>query len=115
MPLVSDPQSVPAGAVAPYALTYVLTSRSFDLSKVTSARFAFRRASGTGLAGSWAATTSKATPRSVTLRHVFVAGDVPEVDRVVFEPRIVIASLGAGELVGATRTLYVVAHPSLER
>ena len=114
MPLVADPQNVPVGALAPYSLTYVVTSKKVDLTKVTAGRFVYRRAAGKGLQGSWAATLSNVQPRSITLTHLFAVGDVPDVDQIVFEPRL-LTSLGAGEVVGATRTLYVVDHPTLER
>lgn len=114
MPLVSDPQTVPQGAVAPYALTYTLTSRGLDLTKVTSARFVFKRRAGVGVQGSWTAALSKVQSRTITLTYVFAVGDVPDVDSIVFEPRVV-TSLGAGEVVGATRTLLVVAHPTIAR
>lgn len=106
-----DPQRVPAGAVHPYVLRYTLTSRRFDLTKATSARFVFVRQNGRGVRGEWPATIESARTRTIELVYAFADGDVPAPDEIVFEPRV-LTSLGPGELVGATKTLIVFAHPA---
>lgn len=109
-----DPTRVPAGALAPLELTYVLRSETVDLSKATSARFVLRRNKGQAADEVWAATIRSKSPRCLTLAHAFEAGDVPAPDDIVFEPRV-LTSLGPGEVVGRTRTLVVFDHPAVQR
>lgn len=109
---MADSSRVPAGAVAPYELRYYLRASRFDLTKIATARFVIRRQNGKGPEEVWTATASEKTPGRALLTHVFAAGEVPHPDLIVFEPRITITGAGAGELIGATRTLVVFAHPS---
>lgn len=109
-----DPTRVPAGALAPLELTYVLRSERIDLSKATSARFVLRRNKGQAPDEEWSAVIRDKSPRCLTLAHLFVAGDVPDPDDIVFEPRV-LTSLGPGEVVGRTRTLVVFDHPAVQR
>lgn len=110
---MADSSRVPAGALAPYALRYYLRSTRFDLTKIVSCRLVLRRQNGKGPEESWTATASEKTPTSALLTHVFAetTSEVPAEDQIVFEPRLVL-STGLGEIVGATRTLVVFAHPS---
>ena len=109
-----DPSRVPAGALAPLELVYVMTSQRVDLSKATSARFVLRRNKGEAAEEIWSAVVRDKNPRCVTLAHAFEAGDVPDPDDIVFEPRV-LTSLGPGEVVGRTRTLVVFDHPAVLR
>lgn len=109
---MADSSRVPVGAIAPYALRYYLRSARFDLTKIADARFVLRRQNGKGGSEEWSATVSEKTPNSALLTHSFADGELPAEDLIVFEPRVTIAGAGAGELVGATRTLVVTAHPS---
>lgn len=109
---MADSSRIPVGAVAPYALRYWLRSERFDLAKIATCCFVLRRLNGQGAEEEWVATASEKTPRSALLTHVFAAGELPVPDLIVFEPRVTLTGAGAGELVGATRTLVVYAHPS---
>jgi hypothetical protein len=109
---VADSSRIPLGAVAPYELRYYLRSSRFDLTKIATARFVLRRQNGKGAPEEWTATVSEKTPNTALLTHVFAAGELPSEELIVFEPRVTITGAGAGELVGATRTLVVIAHPS---
>lgn len=110
---MADSSRVPAGALAPYTLRYALRSRRFDLTKIVSCRFAIKRQDGKGPEETWSAVASEKTPTSALLIHAFHAttSEVPSEDLIVFEPRVVLAG-SAGEVVGASRTLVVFAHPS---
>ena len=110
---MADSSRVPAGALAPYALRYYLRSTRFDLTKIASCRFVLRRQNGKGPVESWTATASEKTPTSALLTFTFHAttSEVPAEDVIVFEPRVVLTG-SAGEVIGATRSLVVFAHPS---
>lgn len=103
---------VPLGALDPYALTYRVTSKRFDLTSVTAGYFAFRRSRGAGVAGKWTATLKNKQARSVEVYYAFQAGDLPDVDTIVFEP-VLTSSVGPGKLVAAQRSLEVFLSPGL--
>ena len=109
---MADSSRVPVGAVAPYDLRYWLRASRFDLTKIATARFVLRRLNGKGAPEEWSVTVSEKTPGRALLTHLFAPGELPGEDLIVFEPRVTITGQGTGELVGATRTLVVFAHPS---
>lgn len=96
--------SVHQNAVAPYAIRYDGTSEdaAYDLSTATSGRFDVEYSDGT--TAQWTATLSNQTATTLRLTHVFVAGDVPNVEVVLIEPRV---STPAGEFVFEARELRV--------
>ena len=94
------------GAVAPYGLTYDVTSAdvgNFDLATVTSARFDITRENGTK-DDSWAATLSAQTTTTLTLTHVFAVGDVPDVETLIVTP---VMTAPSGEFFAKSRKLRV--------
>ena len=93
------------GALAPYALFYTVTSTaaSFDLTTVTSASYDVKHESGA--TDSWAATLEAgATALSLTIKHIFVAGDVDDLGTITVVPRLVTPG---GDILAEPRTLLV--------
>ena len=93
------------GAVAPYAFRYDVTSddvANFDLSTVTSATFEIVRENGNP--DSWTAALSLATTTTLRLTHVFLAGDVDQLETLRITP---LMQSPSGAFFGNTRTLRV--------
>ena len=83
---VSDAE-IHQGALAPYAFRYDATSEdaaSFDLSTVTSASFEVTRENGN--TDSWTAAVSNQATTTLRLTHVFVAGDVDQLETLIVTP-----------------------------
>lgn len=94
------------GALAPYALFYTVTSTaaSFDLSVVSAASFSVLREAG-GTPETWAATIEGSpTAASVTIKHVFVANDVDDLEVLTVVPKL---TTPGGDLLAAPKKLRV--------
>ena len=98
--------TIHAGAVAPYAFRYTVTSAdpsSIDLTAVTGGDFQIRR--GSGVIDTWSASIiGTPTTSELVLQHIFAAGDVPEPDCVLVRPRM---STPGGDILAETKTLQV--------
>lgn len=98
--------SIHAGAVAPYALRYTVTSDGvapFDLNTVTAVSFKIRREESEKL-DTWSAAIENKTSKSLDVVHVFTTGDVDDPGLIKIEPQL---STPGGLLVAAARTLKV--------
>jgi hypothetical protein len=99
--------TIHAGAVAPYAFRYTVTSSdpsTFDLTAVTGGDFQVQR--GSGARATWSAAIAGApTATTLVLEHVFAAGDVPDPDCLKVWPRM---STPGGDIFAQAKTLQVV-------
>jgi hypothetical protein len=93
------------GAVAPYALTFTVTSpdpATFDLSTATAAELRVKRENGS--ADVWPCTLSGLTTTTAILTHIFAVGDVPDIETVVLTP---VVTTPSGDFFAKVRKLRV--------
>lgn len=92
-------------AVAPYAFRYDVTSAdpvTFDLSTVSSAVFRVLRENGNEAL--WSTTITDQTAASLRLTHVFVSGDVDQLEVLTLTP---VLTTPSGDFFAAPKTLRV--------
>lgn len=95
--------SIHQGAEAPYSVSVVCTSTSFDLSLVTSGVIKVHRQDHLTI-DTWTTILADQSATGVTLVHALVAGDVDLVETVRLVPELTVPS---GLLVGSAETLKV--------
>lgn len=71
---------VPAGGVAPEAILFIVSAgiSGVDLTTVTAVEMEIRLPDGTFASPNWDAAILSATPESITVRHIFNAGETAQ-------------------------------------